>query len=141
MSNKKFIGGGFPGIRECIDEINNITKESREKREFSVRKIIPINLILAKHKPQTVNNFNLSEEFNIKNDIKYTQSSDQLSNKISNTNFSNYDLNLINGPVTKLSESENSDYIIKSKTKSSKTKSSKTKSSNTKSSKRNTKNN
>ena len=48
MSNKKFIGGGFPGIKECINEKNVLTKEIMEKREFSTRKLIPISQILAK---------------------------------------------------------------------------------------------
>ena len=108
MSNKKFIGGGFPGIRECIDEQNNITKESREKREFSVRKIIPINLILAKKNINKTNNFNLSEELNIQNDIKYNNSVDLYSEQNTNINksFSNKDLDLINGPIRKNNDSK-----------------------------------
>jgi hypothetical protein len=30
MSKKNFIGGGFPGIRECTDEKNILTKEGIE---------------------------------------------------------------------------------------------------------------
>jgi hypothetical protein len=45
MSNKKFIGGGFPGIKECINEKNVLTKEIIEKREFSTRKLM-IKMIL-----------------------------------------------------------------------------------------------
>ena len=28
MANTKYIGGGFPAIRECNDDTNNITKET-----------------------------------------------------------------------------------------------------------------
>jgi hypothetical protein len=47
MTSKKFIGGGFPGIKECIKLNNEITKESIVKREFSIgRKSISISNIL-----------------------------------------------------------------------------------------------
>jgi hypothetical protein len=117
MSNKKFIGGGFPGIRECIDEQNNMTKESREKREFSVRKIIPITQILNKCKNQPTTKFNLSEEFNVKSDVKYDNASEELTEY---NKFSNNHLKLINGPVSRLSETSeyiNSDDDVKSKSK------------------------
>lgn len=82
MSIKKFIGGGFPGIRLCIDEKDIISKESREKREFSVRKIISINQLLSKN---TKNND--TEYLNIKENINY------------DTPKHAYDINLINGPL------------------------------------------
>ncbi len=105
MTNKKFIGGGFPGIRECIDEKNIMTKESREKREFSVRKIIPINLILLKNTPadkakQNQNQTNLSEEFEIHNAVQYSDTNNFLHNAYSgNVVETNFDLNLINAPL------------------------------------------
>lgn len=105
MSSKNFIGGGFPGIRECVREQTNITKESREKREFSIRKIIPINQILTKRKPQTTNNLKLSEEFNVKNNTKYEHISSNLSDI--NNNFSINDLHLINSNVARLNNTSN----------------------------------
>ena len=91
MSKKNFIGGGFPGIKECIDEKNNITKESIEKREFSVKKIISINNIL---KTKNVNQTNSLEYLNIKDAIQY----DSVENIIHNPYIeeSNIDINLIN---------------------------------------------
>jgi len=124
MSNKKLIGGGFPGIRYCIDEKNIITKESRERREFSVRKIIPISKLLARS-PRTSNpNENIksilsfpqesntqsnseseSEQLTVKESVLY----DTISNIVHNTSSgmvenADIDLNLINGPVRKIKE-------------------------------------
>lgn len=82
MNTKKFIGGGFPGIKLCIDEKDIISKESREKREFSVRKIIPINQLLSKN----IKN-NDTENLNVKENVKY------------DTSEHIYDINLINGPL------------------------------------------
>jgi hypothetical protein len=112
MSNKKFIGGGFPGIKECIDEKNVLTKESREKREFSVRKLIPINQILSKQ----TKNLNQFDELFMYNQQNYEQMSEDLSiienikyNPIQNFLHNSYagdikinksfDLSLINNPI------------------------------------------
>ena len=96
MSKKNFIGGGFPGIRECIDEKNTITKESIEKREFSVRKIISINNIL-KNKP--INKTN-SEYLNIKEPIEYDSIENFLHNPQTNTKF-DIDISQINQEIIK----------------------------------------
>lgn len=40
MINTKYIGGGFPAIRECNDKTNNIIRETIEKRVFN-KKIDP----------------------------------------------------------------------------------------------------
>jgi len=101
MSKKNFIGGGFPGIKENIDEKNIITKESTEKREFSVKKIISINNILkTKNKNQTKN----SEFLNIKEAIQY----DSVENLIHNPQIeeSNIDINQINRPIRKKRKSK-----------------------------------
>jgi hypothetical protein len=84
---KKFIGGGFPGIRECIDEKNILTKENIEKREFEVRKILSINQIL---KPKTNITNNSSEELVI---VKSNNSNNSI-----NKNKFNIDINRINNP-------------------------------------------
>jgi hypothetical protein len=108
MSNKKFIGGGFPGIKECINEKNVLTKEIMEKREFSTRKLIPISQILAKRNKQT-----FSDELTIHSEEIYNSSSDELNIINDNTkpNFlhstkiksieinKNFDINLINAPI------------------------------------------
>ena len=96
MTNNSFIGGGFPGIRECIDEINIITKESREKREFVPNNIISITDILSKFKPKRViaKDFsNISETFEVANKINY-ESNNLPTSKINKS----FDLNLINKP-------------------------------------------
>lgn len=98
MSTKKFIGGGFPGIRPCIDSKDVITKESREKREFSVRKIVSIGQLLAK-KTNKID----TEELSIKDHINY----DIINNKQYVHSDTHFDLNLINAPIPK--------RIIKSK--------------------------
>jgi hypothetical protein len=114
MTNKKFIGGGFPGIKECINEKNILTKESREKREFSVRKLIPINQILTKQNKNNniydelitnikYNDHSTSEELNIIDNIKYNS----IDNFLHNSQFENikvnktFDINLINGPINR----------------------------------------
>ena len=125
MTEKKFIGSGFPGIKECIDEKNIMSKESREKREFAVRKIIPINQILTKHHAKGILD---SEEFNIKDNIEYSVQSDDIDNGL-NSKFTSSDLELINGPINKRSKSK------KSKSKKSKSKKSKSKKSKSKKSK------
>ena len=84
---KKFIGGGFPGIRECIDEKNILTKENIEKREFEVRKILSINQIL---KPKTNITNNSSEKLVI---VKSNNSNNSI-----NKNKFNIDINRINNP-------------------------------------------
>ena len=94
-----------------------MTKESREKREFSVRKIIPITQILNKCKNQPTTKFNLSEEFNVKSDVKYDNASEELTEY---NKFSNNHLKLINGPVSRLSDTSeyiNSDDDVKTKAK------------------------
>ena len=102
MTNNKFIGGGFPGIRECIEEINIITKESREKREFSPNNIISITDILSKFKPKrTINKniSNISETFEVADKITYGKSflklDDQKEQKINKS----FKLNLITKPL------------------------------------------
>jgi hypothetical protein len=110
MSNKKFIGGGFPGIKECINEKNVLTKEIMEKREFSTRKLIPISQILAKRNKQS-----FSDEITIHSEEKkqYNSSDDELNivsseiqpNFLHNTKIKNieinknFDINLINAPI------------------------------------------
>jgi hypothetical protein len=113
MTNKKFIGGGFPGIRECIDEKNDMTKESIQKREFSVRNLIPINMILTKSKSQINTNFKLSEEFNVKDNIKYNTISEEFNKNYTNNKFSSNDLLMINGPINK--SIENIKKVLKKK--------------------------
>ena len=101
MSNKNFIGGGFPGIKECINETNNITKESVEKREFSIKKIVSISNILKKT-PNT-NQTNNSEYLNIKDAIQYDSIENFLHNPyIEETNI-DIDINMINRPIKKKS--------------------------------------
>jgi hypothetical protein len=113
MTNNKFIGGGFPGIRECIDEINIITKESREKREFAPNNIISITDILSKFKPKRVipKDFsNISETFDIANKIIY----DPVEKLSNNSNIDkSFDLNLINKPL----KSKNTKHLTKRSTK------------------------
>lgn len=92
MSEKKFISGGFPGIRYCIDEKNIITKESREKREFAVRKIIPISQILTNRISDNVTN--LTESLNFKDSINYENTEEHFMNINNQTK-----LKLINKPV------------------------------------------
>ena len=129
MNNKKFIGGGFPGIRECIDELTNITKESREKRGFSVRKIIPISQILAKSKKpietQSKQNFNnLTEDFNIVDNIssiKFEPVENFLHSQFNGSPNETIDINLINAPINKTISSNNLN-ITKSKTKTNRSK-------------------
>ena len=108
MSNKKFIGYGFPGIKECINEKNILTKQSTEKREFSVRKLIPISQILLKQtkniQSDTLKTYNMSEseELNVVNNIQYNPIENFLHNSFGNVNVNksvNIDLNLINAPI------------------------------------------
>ena len=64
MANTKYIGGGFPAIRECNDDTNNITKETITKKEFSTKKLIPIAKILSR--PTNIKKVNnMSEDLNI----------------------------------------------------------------------------
>jgi hypothetical protein len=51
----KFIGGGFPGIKECINETNIITKESKIKKEFSLDNIVSINKLISRKKTNRSN--------------------------------------------------------------------------------------
>jgi hypothetical protein len=114
MSKKTLIGGGFPGIKKCLDEKNNIINKSK-KREFSVRNIIPINFILTKtklNKPLGISFNNSSENFNIKESIKYNSVDNILhdiygKHKISNK-ISNKELHLINGKLINNSNKSNS---------------------------------
>jgi len=125
--SKKFIGGGFPGIKDCINEKNILTKESKEKREFSVRKLIPINKILAtRHKnlydeilnqhqnkhqdKQQINELSLSDDINFIDSIKYNS----ISNLLHDQNTENikinkkFDINLINAPIIRHSNKRTS---------------------------------
>jgi hypothetical protein len=109
MTKKKFIGGGFPAIRECIDENETITKESREKREFSVRKIIPINHILSRSKSnyKIISSESESENLNKIDSIQYSNINSIL-HDITNMEVNNLDINKINGPLRKNSRKINS---------------------------------
>jgi hypothetical protein len=104
MSKKNFIGGGFPGIRECIDEKNVLTKESIEKREFSIKKIISINNILKNKNTNTNMNNNL-EYLNVKDAIQYNSIENFLHNpQVMNSNINtdiDFDINMINKPIKK----------------------------------------
>jgi len=100
MSKKNFIGGGFPNIRECIDEKNVITKESIEKREFSVKKIMSISNILKTKRPTSTNQTNNSEYLNIKESIQYDSVENFLHNPQINSKF-DIDINMINRPIIK----------------------------------------
>lgn len=108
MSNKKFIGYGFPGIKECINEKNILTKQSTEKREFSVRKLIPISQILVKQTKNTQNtnlktyDVSESDDLNIVNNIQYNPIENFLHNSFGNVNVNksvDIDLKLINAPI------------------------------------------
>ena len=105
MIKKNFIGGGFPGIRECNDANETITKESREKREFSVRKIIPINHILSRSK----NNYKIisseseSENINKIDSIQYNNIETILHDITNMTVNNDLDINKINGPLKRKS--------------------------------------
>jgi len=105
MTKKTFIGGGFPGIRECNDENENekITKESREKREFSVRKIIPINHILSRSKSnyKIISSESESENLNIISSIQYNNIDTILHDITDMKVNNNLDINKINGPLKK----------------------------------------
>ncbi len=86
MVGKTFIGGGFPGIKDCVDHKTILTKESTEKREFSARKIISINQILTNRQI----NKNDSEKFNLHLKSKPDSDSEE---------FDSYNLQLINKPL------------------------------------------
>lgn len=95
MTDTKFIGGGFPGIKLCVDEEAQITKESREKREFSVRQIIPLSQLLTKTKQKSS-----GEKFDIHDNVIYNPVTDLLHNSITgHINDSEIDLDLINAPI------------------------------------------
>ena len=118
----KFIGGGFPGIKECIDEKNIITKESREKREFSVRKIIPINQILAKNKISLFKQ-TPQEKLNLRETIIYNDEQDITKNTfniIKSDQIQNINLNTINGPIVTTSKKLTSKRSIPKKSTSKK---------------------
>ena len=68
MTSAKFIGGGFPGIKECIKLNNEITKESIVKREFSIgRKSISISNILKTKRINT----EIQPKLNVHNTFNY----------------------------------------------------------------------
>jgi hypothetical protein len=99
MSKKNFIGGGFPGIKECIDKKELLTKESIEKREFSVRKIISISNILKNKRINTINN---TENLNIKESIQYDSVENFIHNPHITNNINNsIDIEMINKPLRK----------------------------------------
>ena len=125
MNNKKFIGGGFPAIKECIDEKTIITKESREKREFSIRKLLPITQILSKNKTIDSNNSNyINSSFDIVDSIQYEPTYNFLHNASDNEINVNksFDIDYINSPTLikktsrskKLSRAKKSSRIKKS---------------------------
>jgi hypothetical protein len=88
MSSSKFIGGGFPAIKECNNKIQ-INKENLKKREFSIKKILPLNQILIKKKLNN-SNYTNSDSTNYIDSIKYD------THKFQNTQ--NIDISLINKP-------------------------------------------
>ena len=110
MTKKNVIGGGFPAIRECIDENETITKESREKREFSVRKIIPINHILSRSKSnyKIISSESESENLNKIDSIQYSNINSILHDITNMEVNNNLDINKINGPLRKNSRKINS---------------------------------
>lgn len=111
--NKKYIGGGFPGIKECISEENIITKESKEKREFSVRKIVSIDQILKQKRPVPTsinyNNLdsksksnaynNLSESFDVQDDVIYNSISNFMHDTDVKNEVNEIDIEQINRPL------------------------------------------
>jgi hypothetical protein len=97
MNNKKFIGGGFPGIKPCIDEKTMMTKESREKREFSVRKLVSVSQLLTKSRQIKGND---SELLSVQDNITYDTISNITHNSITgHLADTDIDLNLINAPI------------------------------------------
>lgn len=73
MSDKqnKFIGGGFPNIKECNETKEIINKESKKKREFSINNIIPISKILINRSKSVQKNIVMSETFDVVDNILY----------------------------------------------------------------------
>ena len=55
-NNKKFIGGGFPGIIENIDSENNLENNVVKKREFSLKNILSIDKILPRRVIKNITN-------------------------------------------------------------------------------------
>ena len=93
--SKTFIGGGFPGIKECINEKNEITKDSIIKREFSIgKKVISISNIL---KTKGMNVYIKPDKLNIKQTLNY----DSIENILHNPSFTNININKINRPIKK----------------------------------------
>lgn len=141
MSDKKFIGGGFPGLRDC--DIKKISKESREKREFSVKDIISLSDLMKQNKPLK----KIDEVLEIRDNIKYNDIDSILHNsytgKTKKTNislFNNDMLDAINGDLPKNNIKIANEYNPKrlNRQKTSKSKNSK-KSRNSKKSKKNIK--
>lgn len=101
MTEKLFIGGGFPGIKNCITEKTILTKESREKQEFSPGNIISINQILSnKNKNRIINS---SEKFNLHLKFNDTNSNHESSSESSSESsfIDSYNIKLINKPLKK----------------------------------------
>lgn len=93
--SKSLIGGGFPGIKECVNQKNELTKESITKREFSVgKKAISISNIL---KTKGMNIYIKPEKLNIKQSLNYNS----IENIIHNPSVSNIKINKINRPIKK----------------------------------------
>jgi hypothetical protein len=93
--SKSLIGGGFPGIKECVNQKNELTKESITKREFSVgKKAISISNIL---KTKGMNIYIKPEKLNIKQSLNYNS----IENIIHNSSVSNIKINKINRPIKK----------------------------------------
>lgn len=110
----KYLGGGFPGIKLCIDEKNLINPESIKKKEFSVRKIIPINQILTKKTSRfnsaldnlkTMSPLKIREIITYKNEVP--KSNTITSIKSLSTKHST-DIEAINKPLIKRSKSSKS---------------------------------
>ena len=95
MSKKKFIGGGFPGIRLCNDDKELLTKESIIKREFSTKLVSIANILKNKRTNRTIKSDTL-DNLNIKK-----PNYNSIENILHNTQTINYDfdINLINKPI------------------------------------------
>jgi len=113
MSNYKFIGGGFPGIKECSTNKIKESKESKEKREFSVNNIIPLSEFMKLNKPLN----KIEEDLEIKNNIKYNDIDTFLHNsytgkakKIQNP-IDNNMLEAISGDIPQYISKSESEYI------------------------------
>ena len=94
--SKSLIGGGFPGIKECVNQKNELTKESITKREFSVgKKAISISNIL---KTKGMNIYIKPEKLNIKQSLNGSEEVYILNNE--NGQIVRFQIVLLNGILT-----------------------------------------